>query len=251
VRCCGDLAGRSVLEVGPGPGGLTRSLLASDAAQILAVELDPRAVAALAPLAETSGARLRVLQADARQIDPSSLLPAPRQICANLPYNIGTRLLVGWLGRAADFERMVLMFQQEVAERICAAPDTAAYGRLSVLAQATCRARLAFRIPPEAFVPPPKVHSAVVVLDPLREQPRPDVLAALERLTESAFGQRRKMLRSSLKTLGGATLLNACGIDPARRAETLTLSEFNRLAGQLAHETVSGFYPGRSSPDAL
>ncbi|MGE4048841.1 MAG: 16S rRNA (adenine(1518)-N(6)/adenine(1519)-N(6))-dimethyltransferase RsmA, partial [Acetobacteraceae bacterium] len=202
VREAGPLAGRHVIEVGPGPGGLTRALLSSDAASITAVELDRRAAAAIAELAETSGGRLRVIEADALRIDPVSLAPAPRQIVANLPYNVASPLLVGWLRQAGAFERMTLMFQQEVAERICAAPNTGAYGRLSVLTQWLCQADMVLRIPPTAFVPPPKVWSAVVVLTPHPGQPPPVLFAAMERLTAAAFGQRRKMLRGSLKSVG-------------------------------------------------
>jgi 16S rRNA (adenine1518-N6/adenine1519-N6)-dimethyltransferase len=230
VRCCGDLSGRWVLEVGPGPGGLTRSLLASNAAHVVAVELDPRAIGALEELRAIAPERLTVVAGDALRIDAVALLPAPRVICANLPYNVATPLLIGWLRRAADFERMVLMFQREVAERICAAPDTPAYGRLSVLAQFLCRAELGLRLPPAAFVPPPQVHSAVVVLTPHGQQPPAALVAAMEQVTAAAFGQRRKMLRSSLKGLGGLALLEAAAIDPRRRAETLTIAEFAKLA---------------------
>lgn len=227
----GDLAGRQVIEIGPGPGGLTRALLATPAAGIVAVEFDPRAVALLVPLAEASAGRLRVVEGDALGLDLSSLAPAPRQVIANLPYNVATPLLVGWLRAAADFERLTLMFQQEVAERIAAAPDTSAYGRLSVLAQWRCQVQLVMSLPPGAFRPPPKVWSAVVVLDPKPDAPDPALFRAMERTTAAAFGQRRKMLRGALKSLGDAEgLLGAAGIDGARRAETLTVAEFERLA---------------------
>ena len=150
-------------------------------------------------------------------------------LAANLPYNVATPLLVGWLRQAAAWERMTLMFQLEVAERICADADTPAYGRLSVLAQWTCRTSLRLRLPPGAFVPPPKVWSAVVGLVPLEQQPPPDLFAAMERLTAAAFGQRRKMLRGSLRGLGGEALLGRAGIDPMRRAETLAVPEWDRL----------------------
>jgi len=230
ARQAGPLAGRAVVEVGPGPGGLTRALLDSDADAVIAVELDVRAVAAMQELAATAGGRLRVVAADALALDLASLAAAPRQIVANLPYNVGSPLLVGWLRQAAAWERLTLMFQQEVAERICAAPDTEAYGRLSVLAQWLCRAELRLRIPPGAFAPPPKVWSAVVVLTPHAAQPAPELLAAMERLTAAAFGQRRKMLRGSLKPLGGEALLTRAGIAPERRAETLSVAEFELLA---------------------
>jgi 16S rRNA (adenine1518-N6/adenine1519-N6)-dimethyltransferase len=159
-----------------------------------------------------------------------ALVPPPRVIVANLPYNIATPLLVGWLRQANDLERLVLMFQLEVAERICAAPGTSAYGRLSVVAQWTCSATLALRIPPAAFVPPPNVFSAVVVLTPHPVQPTPALFARMERLTAAAFGQRRKMLRGALRNVGGEALLREAGIASDRRAETLSIAEFDRLA---------------------
>ena len=230
----GDLAGRHVLEVGPGPGGLTRALLASPAAEVVAVEVDRRAVAALAELAAAHPGRLRVVEGDALRVDPAALLPAPRRIVANLPYNVATPLLVGWLRGAAALEGMALMFQQEVAERICAAPNTEAYGRLSVLAQWRCRCELLMRLPPGAFSPPPKVWSAVVGFTPHAEDPGAALFAAMERTTAAAFGQRRKMLRGALKSLGEAeALLAAAGIDGERRAETLSVAEFDRLARAL------------------
>jgi 16S rRNA (adenine1518-N6/adenine1519-N6)-dimethyltransferase len=230
VRQAGPLAGRHVVEVGPGPGGLTRALLASDAAHVTAVEIDPRAAAAIEELRETDPGRLTLVTADALTLDLTRLAAAPRQIVANLPYNVASPLLVAWLRQAAAWERLTLMFQQEVAERICATPGTPAYGRLSVLAQWLCTAELRLRLPPAAFVPPPKVWSAVVVLTPHAEQPPPALLAAMERLTAAAFGQRRKMLRGSLKALGGEALLGRANIAPERRAETLSIAEFDQLA---------------------
>jgi 16S rRNA (adenine1518-N6/adenine1519-N6)-dimethyltransferase len=162
-------------------------------------------------------------------VDLPSLAPAPRQVIANLPYNIASPLLVGLLRKAASFERLILMFQQEVAERICAEAGTPAYGRLSVLTQWTCDARIVLRLPPGAFTPPPKVFSAVVSLTPRPIQPDPAVFARMEALTAAAFGQRRKMLRGSLRALGGETLLAGAGIAPDRRAETLSVGEFDRL----------------------
>jgi 16S rRNA (adenine1518-N6/adenine1519-N6)-dimethyltransferase len=231
AAAAGEMEGRHVLEVGPGPGGLTRALLATKAAKVLAVELDRRAVAALAELAEAHPGRLEVMEADALKVDAAALLPAPRRIVANLPYNVATPLLVGWLRGAAAIESMTLMFQQEVAERITAAPGTEMYGRLGVLAQWRCRTSLLLTLPPGAFSPPPKVWSAVVGLVPLPEDPGPALFATMERLTAAAFGQRRKMLRGALKSLGEAeALLGAAEIDPTRRAETLTIAEFDRLA---------------------
>lgn len=239
VREAGELDGRHIVEVGPGPGGLTRALLASAAADVAAVEIDARAVSALGELQSVAGSRLCVIEADALTIDVAALAPPPRQIIANLPYNVATPLLVRWLRQAAAFERFTLMFQAEVAERICAAPGGADYGRLSVLAQWICGTEIRLRVPPAAFVPPPKVWSAVVRLDPRPDQPVPALFAAMERLTAAAFGKRRKMLRGALAALGGVALLARAGIDPARRAETLSVAEFERLARLLPH-TGSG-----------
>jgi 16S rRNA (adenine1518-N6/adenine1519-N6)-dimethyltransferase len=233
ARQAGDLAGRHVVEVGPGPGGLTRALLETDVADVTAVEVDGRAIAAMQELAKAAP-RLRIVAGDALALDLATLVPAPRQVVANLPYNIASPLLVGWLRQAASWERLTLMFQQEVADRICAAPDTPAYGRLSVLAQWICAAEFRLRIPPAAFVPPPKVFSAVVVLTPRPAQPEPALFAAMERLTAAAFGQRRKMLRGSLRLLGGEALLSRAGIAPDRRAETLSVAEFDTLVRLLA-----------------
>jgi 16S rRNA (adenine1518-N6/adenine1519-N6)-dimethyltransferase len=172
---------------------------------------------------------LHVIEGDALSIDAASLVPAPRQVIANLPYNVASPLLVGWLRHAASFERLTLMFQQEVAERICAEADTPAYGRLSVLTQWTCDARIVMRLPPAAFTPPPKVSSAVVSLTPHATQPDKAVFARMEALTAAAFGQRRKMLRGSLRGMGGEALLARAGIAGERRAETLSVVEFERL----------------------
>jgi 16S rRNA (adenine1518-N6/adenine1519-N6)-dimethyltransferase len=233
ARQAGDLAGRHVVEVGPGPGGLTRALLATEAADVTAIEVDPRAIGAMQELA-LSYPTLRVVAGDALALDLSALVPAPRQVVANLPYNIASPLLVGWLRQAAAWQRLTLMFQQEVAERICAEPDTPAYGRPSVLAQWICVTEFRLRIPPAAFVPPPKVWSAVVVLTPHPIQPEPALFAAMERLTAAAFGQRRKMLRGSLRALGGEALLVRAGIAAERRAETLSVAEFDALARLVA-----------------
>src|ERR1700722_3202114 len=230
VRAAGPLDGRHVVEIGPGPGGLARALLASDAASVTVVEVDQRAVAAMHELAEEAHGRLRVVAADALSVDFASLVPSPRQVVANLPYNIATPLLIGWLRQASAFERLTLMFQQEVADRICAEPGSGAYGRLSVLAQWICRTELLLRLPPSAFVPPPQVYSAVVGFTPHGAQPDAALFAQMERLTAAAFGQRRKMLRGALKPLGGEALLQAAGMAPERRAETLAVAEFDRLA---------------------
>ncbi len=233
ARAAGELAGRQVIEVGPGPGGLTRALLAGDCARVTAIEIDPRAADASRELADAYPGRLEVIEADALSLDLAALTPKPRQIVANLPYNVATPLLVAWLRQAGAFEAMTLMFQQEVAERICAPPGTSAYGRLSVLTQSVCEASLALRLPPSAFVPPPKVWSAVVRLIPRAVQPDPARLAAVERLTAAAFGQRRKMLRGALRALGGEALLARAGIAADRRAETLSVAEFEALAACL------------------
>lgn len=242
VREAGPLAGRHVIEVGPGPGGLTRALLDSPAASVTVVEIDPRAAAAMRELATEANGRLTVIEADALGRDLSSLTPPPRQIVANLPYNIATPLLVGWLRQAGCFEALTLMFQLEMAERICAAPATPAYGRLSVLAQWVAGAAIGLRLPPEAFVPPPKVWSAVVSLRPHPMQPDPLLFAAMERLTAAAFGQRRKMLRRALRPLGGERLLAEVGIAADRRAETLDVGAFDRLARRLAASDVSSCF---------
>ena len=233
VREAGDLAARHVIEIGPGPGGLTRALLESEAADITVVEIDQRAVDAIEELRAIAGDRLRVITADALATDITELTPAPRQLVANLPYNIASPLLVRWLRQAASFERLTLMFQQEVAERICAEAGTSAYGRLSVLTQWTCTARILMRLPPTAFTPPPKVWSAVISLTPHPMQPEASLFTRMEALTAAAFGQRRKMLRSSLRTIGGEDLCRAAGVDPAARAETIAIAGFLRLADAL------------------
>ena len=228
----GALDGRHVVEVGPGPGGLTRALLATPLARLDAVELDRRALAALAELRALDD-RLTLHEADALSVDLSALAAAPRQIVANLPYNIGTPLLVGWLRQAGAWERMTVMFQREVAERIVAAPGTEHYGRLAVLANWVAHTAIAAEIPPGAFYPPPRVVSAVVAIVPRAVQPAAGLFATMERVTAAAFGQRRKMLRGALRGLGGEALLERAGIAGDRRAETLAVAEFERLAAAL------------------
>ena len=232
ARAAGDLTETTVLEVGPGPGGLTRALLANGARRVVAIERDERCLAALAEIAEHYPARLDVIAGDALRTDFAALAGSePVRIVANLPYNIGTELLVRWLTVAEwppFWRSMTLMFQREVAERIVARPGSDAYGRLGVLAGWRTEARIAFDVPPQAFTPPPKVTSSVVSLVP-RAAPLPADVSILGRVTEAAFGQRRKMLRQSLKSLGGERLLAAAGIDPTRRAETLDVEEFVRL----------------------
>jgi 16S rRNA (adenine1518-N6/adenine1519-N6)-dimethyltransferase len=231
ARVPGPLAGKRVYEVGPGPGGLTRALLRAGA-DVVAVERDRRCLAPLAELREAAEGRLDIVEGDALAIDEAAIA-AGAHVVANLPYNVGTALLVRWLGGEAWppwWTSLTLMFQREVAERIVAAPGTRAYGRLSVLAQWRSHARLAMKVNRAAFVPPPKVMSAVVHVIP-GPQPEGVSAAALERLTAAAFGQRRKMLRRSLAGLPGALdALDALGIDPERRAETLAVEDFVSLA---------------------
>jgi 16S rRNA (adenine1518-N6/adenine1519-N6)-dimethyltransferase len=232
ARAAGALDDCDVLEVGPGPGGLTRALLSHGARRVVAVEKDARCLAALREVADHYPGRLELVEGDALRIDHAGLVEPGARIVANLPYNIATALLTGWL-RSADwppiYQSMTLMFQREVAERICASPGDTAFGRLSVLAGWRCEARIAFDIEARAFTPPPKVTSSLVQLVP-RPRPLDCDLVALERVTAAAFGQRRKMLRSSLKSIGGSALLEKAGIDGERRAETLGIDEFVRLA---------------------
>ncbi len=232
----GDLHGRDVLEVGPGPGGLTRALLRAGA-RVTAIEMDRRCLPALAELCEAFPGQLRVIAGDALKIAPASLFDGPYAIVANLPYNVGTALFTGWLGGEAwppPWSSLTLMFQLEVAERIVAAPDSSAYGRLAILAQWRSEAKIAMKVHRSAFTPPPKVMSAVVHVAP---GAMPDGVSArmLERTTEAAFGQRRKMLRQSLKGLPGAlTALAKLGIEADRRAETLSVAEFVSIARELS-----------------
>jgi 16S rRNA (adenine1518-N6/adenine1519-N6)-dimethyltransferase len=227
----GPLEGRSVYEVGPGPGGLTRALLRAGA-HVVAVERDERCLPALTELGDAFPGKLRIVPGDAMTADPRALAGEGAHVVANLPYNVGTALLVGWL--SADWRpwwaSLTLMFQHEVAERIVAQPDTDHYGRLAVLAQWRSRARLAMKVHRSAFTPPPKVMSAVVHIEPA-DAPAGVHFRTLERLTAAAFGQRRKMLRQSLKGLPGALdALQAVGIDERRRAETLSVAEFVEVA---------------------
>lgn len=236
ARTAGDLADVTVIEVGPGPGGLTRALLMQGARRVVAVERDERCLAALGEIAAHYPGRLEVVAADALKVDMAALTAGePTKIVANLPYNIGTELLLRWLAVPAwppFWQSLTLMFQKEVAERIVAPPGGDAYGRLGVLAGWRTRAAIAFDIPARAFTPPPKITSSVVHLVP-RAAPLPAELGKLERITQAAFGQRRKMLRQSLKGLGGESLLTAAGIDGTRRAETLDIGEFVALANAL------------------
>ena len=232
ARAAEPLGGVNVIEIGPGPGGLTRALLASGAAGITAIERDRRCVEALQDLVRAYPGRLRVIAEDALEVDPESLAPAPRKIVANLPYNIATALLLRWLPDLDAYESLTLMFQKEVASRLTAKPRSAAYGRLSVLVQWTARVTALFDVTPRAFVPAPKVTSTLVRIEPRPSPLAPCRLVDLERTTAAAFGQRRKMLRQSLKSLGidPERLLSSAGIAPTRRAEELSVEEFCALA---------------------
>ena len=238
ARAAGPLDGISIVEVGPGPGGLTRALLALGARRVIAIERDKRAIAALHEIAVHYPSRLEVIVGDALTIDPRPYLDGRTRVVANLPYNIATALLVSWLTVEPWppwFDQLVLMFQREVGERIVAAPGSKSYGRLSVLVGWRCEARILFDVAPAAFVPPPKVTSSVVRLTP-RPNPLPCDRRALERVTEAAFGQRRKMLRQSLKSLAvdPFALLAAAAIDPTARAEEIPVEGFVKLAQALA-----------------
>jgi 16S rRNA (adenine1518-N6/adenine1519-N6)-dimethyltransferase len=232
AREAAPFQGFSIYEVGPGPGGLTRALLAEGAEQIVAVERDRRCLAALEELGQRYPDRLRIVSGDALSIDETAIVPAPRKLVANLPYNIATPLLLKWLRRPEQFQSYTLLFQKEVAERLAAQPGGKAYGRLSVIVQWVCEVKLAFDINPRAFTPAPKVTSTVVHLTPRPAPLAPAPREALERLTQAAFGQRRKMLRTSLKAVypNPEELLAAAGIDATRRGETLSVEEFCRLA---------------------
>ncbi|WP_410217644.1 16S rRNA (adenine(1518)-N(6)/adenine(1519)-N(6))-dimethyltransferase RsmA [Paracoccus sp. (in: a-proteobacteria)] len=235
ARQAGDLTGCDVLEIGPGPGGLTRGLLAEGARHVLAIEKDPRALPALEEIAAAYPGRLSIINGDALQIDPLAHLTPPVRIAANLPYNVGTELLVRWLTPREwppFWQSLTLMFQKEVAERIVAVPGSKAYGRLALLAQWRADARIVMSLPPEAFVPAPKVHSAVVHLTALPQPRFPADAVVLSQITAAAFNQRRKMLRASLKSLHPQIedLLNQAGIPPTARAEEIDLERFCILA---------------------
>jgi len=239
ARAAGPLEGATVIEIGPGPGGLTRALLALGAAHVIAVEHDARAIPALEAIAQRYPGRLEIVCADAQTFDPKTYLGATQaKIVANLPYNIATNLLIGWLSIEPFppwYDLMVLMFQREVAERIVARENEEAYGRLGVLANWRAETKILFDISPAAFVPQPKVTSSVVRLVP-RAEPEPCDRRMLEQVAAAAFNQRRKMLRQSLKSLPAdpLRLTAAAGIDPTRRAETVPLSGFVAMARELA-----------------
>ena len=242
ARAAGPLEDVTVFEVGPGPGGLTRAILSLGAKKVIAIERDARALPVLADIADHYPGRLEVIEGDALQIDFAALAAekaagGPVKIIANLPYNIGTQLLLNWLLPEDKtwppfWQSLTLMFQREVGLRIVADQEDDHYGRLGVLAGWRTDPHMMFDVPPQAFSPPPKVTSTVVHLIP-RANPLPCDVSKLERITHAAFGQRRKMLRQSLKPVGGEALLAKAGIDPQRRAETLSVEEFVRLANLL------------------
>ena len=239
ARAAGPFAGVSVVEVGPGPGGLTRALLMEGADKVVAIERDERCLGPLEDIAAAYPGRLEVVSADAREVDYQALpIRSPARLVANLPYSVGTTLLIGWL--KSDpwppwFDSLVLMFQREVADRIVAAPGGKDYGRLAVVSQWRTDSRIVFSLPPDAFTPKPKVASAVVKLVPRARAEPPCDIAVLEQVTAAAFGQRRKMLRASLKqiTPDPETLLTELGLNPRARAETLQIADFCRIANAL------------------
>jgi 16S rRNA (adenine1518-N6/adenine1519-N6)-dimethyltransferase len=231
ARAAGDLSAGTVIEVGPGPGGLTRALLEAGARHVAAIERDDRAIAIQQEIAAAYPGRLEIIAADALQVDAATLGEAPRKVVANLPYNISTVLLLQWLRRISAFDCLVLMFQKEVVDRLAAEPRSSQYGRLSVITQWLCEVRPLFNVDKRAFTPPPTVTSTVVRLEPRPQPLAPARFETLEQVTAAAFGQRRKMLRSSLKSLGDSeALIAAAGLIPTARAEELSVPEFCALA---------------------
>lgn len=235
ARSAGNLEEQAIIEIGPGPGGLTRALLMNGAKRVIAIERDNRCIEALQEIASRYKGRMEIVEGDALEVDLDKVTEGRYKVVSNLPYNIGTQLLTNWV--AADrwpprFSSLTLMFQKEVAERICAEPGEKSFGRLSVLCGWRTKATKVFEVSPKAFTPPPKVTSAIVHLEPLSE-PLDCNLGKLETVTKAAFGQRRKMLRASLKSLGGEALLNSAEIDPTLRAEQLDIPAFVRLANSL------------------
>ncbi|MES2728811.1 MAG: 16S rRNA (adenine(1518)-N(6)/adenine(1519)-N(6))-dimethyltransferase RsmA [Pseudomonadota bacterium] len=242
ARAAGDLTGKHVLEIGPGPGGLTRSLLRTPATAVTAVEIDPRAVAALKELQDIAGQRFQLLAQDALHAGLTDLVPhGPRAIVANLPYNIATPLLIKWLmdihADNGSIDVMVLMFQKEVAQRICAVPRTSAYGRLAIMAQWLCDTRIAFDVPASAFVPPPKVTSSIVVLRPRRDLSAQPEFTIMEKLVARAFQQRRKMLRNTLAPF--LAQLEQCGIPETARPEEVTPAQYVALSRLIPDPSIS------------
>jgi 16S rRNA (adenine1518-N6/adenine1519-N6)-dimethyltransferase len=239
ARAAGAEGGGVFYEVGPGPGGLTRALLAEGAGKVIAVERDSRCLPALEEIAQAWPGKLEVISSDALELDEAAILPRGVRIAANLPYNVGTAILIKWLTTQnwpPIWASLTLMFQKEVAQRITARPGTEHYGRLSVLAQWRCTAKILFDVHRGAFVPPPSVTSSIVRLEPRAEPLAPARLTDLEKITAAAFGQRRKMLRQSLKALGGEPLLEKAGVDPTARPEDLTIAQFAALARASARQ---------------
>lgn len=232
ARCAGNLEGETVLEIGPGPGGLTRAILSEGAKSLIAIEKDTRCLQALADVSKAFDNRLTVLNEDALKVSEAEILPGKAHIIANLPYNVATPLLIKWLHNRHQFKSMTLMFQKEVADRIAAEPRTKAYGRLSILSQWLCHVSKQFDISPKAFTPPPKVTSSVIKLVPRDEPAYPAKFQTLEKIVAAAFGQRRKMLRASLKSMNGMNedIISAAGIKPTQRAEELSVEEFCNLS---------------------
>jgi len=228
ANTAGRLKETTVIEVGPGPGGLTRALLSSGAQRVIAIEHDPRCIEALSEISQAYPNTLQIIEADALKVDIAALCPAPRQIIANLPYNIATPLLIKWLRKTEDFEKLTLMFQKEVADRLTAKPRSKAYGRLSIIAQWLCHVEQEFDLSKEAFTPPPKVTSTIVTLTPRRQPLAPAKWEILEKVTAAAFGQRRKMLRASLKAYNLDFV--AMDLNETARAEELTVEMFCAIA---------------------
>jgi 16S rRNA (adenine1518-N6/adenine1519-N6)-dimethyltransferase len=237
ARQAGELSGKHVIEIGPGPGGLTRALLNSEAKTVTAIEFDKRCIDALQPVKDMAGERLNLIHGDALQCDLTQIVPnTPRVIIANLPYNIATPLLISWLRKIhednGNFDAMVLMFQKEVADRIIATPKDKAYGRLAVISQWLCQCHTAMTLPPSAFTPPPKINSGVVYFKPRAERAIAE-FSTVEKITAAAFGQRRKMVRQSLKAY--TEFFEDVGIDPTARAENIEVDTFIRLAHRIDH----------------
>lgn len=232
AKAGGTITAHHIIEIGPGPGGLTRSILSADPLSLTAIEYDDRAIIALAPLQEASAGILKVIKADALNTDIKMIIPAPRIIIANLPYNISTVLLLRWLRDLFEdqtsYDRLILMFQKEVAERITAAPNSPAYGRLAVMTSWLCKARILFELPPSVFTPQPKVTSAIVEIIPRHNRTDKAKFETMEKILAAGFGQRRKMIRSSMHDYKDH--IEKMGIDSSRRAETLSIEEFVKLA---------------------
>ncbi len=230
----GNLEGMNIIEIGPGPGGLTQAILEQNINKLVVIEFDERAIAGLEELQKHYSGKLEIINGDALDLDLREIAPSPRMIMSNLPYNISTKLLTNWLDYADEFESMVLMFQKEVAERLYAEPRTKDYGRLSVITQWLSNVENLFDLPPSVFTPPPKVTSSVVKITPYKTLPYPANKKKMENILRSAFGQRRKMLRSSLKSIVKPEQLEAIGIKPTARAEELSVEDFTKIANLLA-----------------